>query len=277
MIRCLAIDDEPLALKQLKDFIAKVPGLTLTAACTSAIDARDILDHEMVDAIFCDINMPELNGMDLIKGLSCPPLVVFTTAYSEYALEGYKVDAVDYLLKPFGLDDFRRAASKLQRRIEAREAIQTTKSKDETLIASIDDDTTGNPLAVNRGENPVVTGEEAADRRLSADTDSLFVKVENRMVRVALSSIVYVESMSEYLKLHLDGVDGQGRPLRPVITLYSMKRLEERLPSYFLRIHRSYIINLRYIEEVSKTRVLLRHDILLPIGELYKDALRLSE
>ncbi|MDD5862662.1 MAG: LytTR family DNA-binding domain-containing protein [Prevotella sp.] len=262
MIRCLAIDDEPLALKQLKDFITMVPDLELTAACTSAVDAQQILDHQIVDAIFCDINMPDLNGMDFIKGLSCPPLVVFTTAYSEYALEGYKVDAVDYLLKPFGLDDFRRAAAKLQRRLGERTTDDSGVAGCPAASASDEEIAAGSDVATEAADN----------RRLSADTDSLFVKVENRMVRVALSSIVYVESMSEYLKLHLDGVDAQGHPLRPVITLYSMKRLEERLPSYFLRIHRSYIINLRYIKEVSKTRVLLRDDVLLPIGELYKEA-----
>ena len=110
MIRCLAIDDEPLALQQLVNFIDKIPYLQLVKACPSAMEAKEVLSKDMVDAVFCDINMPDLNGMDFIKSLSFPPLVVFTTAYSEYAVEGFKVDAVDYLLKPFGLDDFRRAS-----------------------------------------------------------------------------------------------------------------------------------------------------------------------
>ena len=118
MIRCLAIDDEPLALQQLTTYIQKVPFLELAAQCQSALEARKFLEQDTVDAIFCDINMPDLNGMDFIKSLQAPPLIVFTTAYSEYAVEGFKVNAVDYLLKPFGLDDFRRAANRIKERLE---------------------------------------------------------------------------------------------------------------------------------------------------------------
>jgi DNA-binding LytR/AlgR family response regulator len=117
MIKVLAIDDEPLALQQLAAYISKVPFLELAGECQSALEAREILNSEAIDAIFCDINMPDLNGMDFVKSLSAPPLVVFTTAYAEYAVEGFRVDAVDYLLKPFGLDDFRRAANRLKERI----------------------------------------------------------------------------------------------------------------------------------------------------------------
>ena len=113
MIRCLAIDDEPLALQQIANYISKVPFLELAAQCQSAVEARTFLEHDTVDAIFCDINMPDLNGMDFVKSLAAPPLVVFTTAYSEYAVEGFRVNAVDYLLKPFGLQDFLRAANRL--------------------------------------------------------------------------------------------------------------------------------------------------------------------
>ena len=103
MIKVLAIDDEPLALQQLVAYIRKIPFLELVAECQSALEAKDILNQEQVDAIFCDINMPDLNGMDFVKSLAAPPLIVFTTAYSEYAVEGFRVNAVDYLLKPFGL------------------------------------------------------------------------------------------------------------------------------------------------------------------------------
>ena len=119
MIKVLAIDDEPLALQQLVAYIKKTPSLELIGECQSALEAKEILNQETIDAIFCDINMPDLNGMDFVKSLSAPPLIVFTTAYSEYAVEGFKVDAVDYLLKPFGLDEFRRAANRLQERLSA--------------------------------------------------------------------------------------------------------------------------------------------------------------
>ena len=118
MIRCLAIDDEPLALQQIVAYIGKVPFLELAAQCQSAIEARQFLENDAVDAIFCDINMPDLNGMDFVKSLAVPPLVVFTTAYSEYAVEGFRVNAVDYLLKPFGLQDFQRAANRLKDRLD---------------------------------------------------------------------------------------------------------------------------------------------------------------
>ena len=222
-IRCLAIDDEPLALQQLVTYIKKVPFLELAAQCQSALEARRFLEHDTADAIFCDINMPDLNGMDFVKSLTAPPLVVFTTAYSEYAVEGFRVNAVDYLLKPFGLQDFMRAANRLRDRL-------------------------------------------APQPQDTADDDTLFLKTDYRMVKVAISAIRYVEGMSEYLKVWLDGEP------KPIITLLSMKKLEERLPDCFMRIHRSFIVNLTKIQEVNKNRVILDADTSLPIGDLYKEA-----
>ena len=222
-IRCLAIDDEPLALLQLVTYINKVPFLELAAQCQSALEARRFLEHDTADAIFWDINMPDLNGMDFVKSLTAPPLVVFTTAYSEYAVEGFRVNAVDYLLKPFGLQDFMRAANRLRDRL-------------------------------------------APQPQDTADDDTLFLKTDYRMVKVAISAIRYVEGMSEYLKVWLDGEP------KPIITLLSMKKLEERLPDCFMRIHRSFIVNLTKIQEVNKNRVILDADTSLPIGDLYKEA-----
>ncbi len=240
MIRVLAIDDEPLALQQLTTYIGKVPFLELAGQCQSAAEAREILNNEIVDAIFCDINMPDLNGMDFVKSLATPPLVVFTTAYSEYAVEGFKINAVDYLLKPFGLDDFRRAANRLKERLE------TTLPQGEGASARI----------VNSQFSTVN----------SDDDDSIFVKTDYKVIKIAISDIRYVEAMSEYLKIHLDS-----QP-KPIITLLSMKKMEERLPDYFMRIHRSYIINLKQIQEVNKNRVIMDADTYLPIGDNYRDA-----
>ena len=227
MIRCLAIDDEPLALQQLVAYINKVSFLELAAQCQSAVEARRFLEHDTVDAIFCDINMPDLNGMDFVKSLASPPLVVFTTAYSEYAVEGFRVNAVDYLLKPFGLQEFQRAANRLQERI------------------------------VN-GQSPIVSP--------TSNDDTLFLKTDYRIVKVSISDIRYVEAMSEYLKVWTESES------KPIITLLSMKKMEERLPDCFMRIHRSYIINLNKIQEVNKNRVILDADTNLPIGDLYKEA-----
>ena len=239
MIRCMAIDDEPLALQQIVAYIGKVPFLELAAQCQSALEARDFLEHDTVDAIFCDINMPDLNGMDFIKSLAVPPLVVFTTAYSEYAVEGFRVNAVDYLLKPFGLQDFQRAANRLKDRLE---------SNAPAVSAS-----------VNGGS---VVGGKTAD----TSDDTIFLKTEYRIVKVSISDIRYVEAMSEYLKVWLSSEP------KPIITLLSMKKMEERLPDTFMRVHRSYIINLTKIQEVNKNRVIMDADTYLPIGDNYKEA-----
>lgn len=232
MIRCLAIDDEPLALQQLVAYISKVPFLGLAAQCQSALEARSFLEHDTVDAIFCDINMPDLNGMDFVKSLAAPPLIVFTTAYSDYAIEGFKVNAVDYLLKPFGLQDFQRAAKRLKERLVARPI-------EPTLFTSFE--------------------KEGLE-------DVLFLKSDRRIIKVNTSDIRYIESMSEYIKVWIDN-----QP-KPIITLLSMSKMEENLPGYFTRIHRSYIININKIHEVNKNNVIMDAGQYLPIGDMYKDA-----
>ena len=243
MIRCLAIDDEPLALKQLVTYISKVPFLELAAQCQSALEARAFLEHDTVDAIFCDINMPDLNGMDFVKSLLVPPLVVFTTAYSEYAVEGFRVNAVDYLLKPFGLQDFQRAANRIKE-LKELEKLKELENND-----------------------PAVSGSSAADNsQLSSLNSQLFLKTDYRIVKVSIPDIRYIEGMSEYLKVWIEGEP------KPIITLLSMKKMEEHLPPSFMRIHRSYIVNLTKIQEVNKNRVIMDANTYLPIGDLYKDA-----
>ena len=240
MIRCLAIDDEPLALQQIVAYIGKVPFLELAAQCQSALEARQFLEQDTVDAIFCDINMPDLNGMDFIKSLTVPPLVVFTTAYSEYAVEGFRVNAVDYLLKPFGLQDFQRAANRLKERL------------------------TPSPLSPHSSDISPQTS-SLTPQASSLKDDTIFLKTEYRIVKVSISDIRYVEAMSEYLKVYLEG------DAKPIVTLLSMKKMEERLPDNFMRIHRSYIVNLNMIQEVNKNRVIMDADTYLPIGDMYKD------
>ena len=231
-IKVLAIDDEPLALQQLVTYINKVPFLELAAQFQSAVEARAFLEQDNADAIFCDINMPDLNGMDFIKSLAAPPLIVFTTAYSEYAVEGFRVNAVDYLLKPFSLQDFQRAANKLLTQLTA------LTSPLSTLPSNL------SPLT----------------------SDYVFLKTDYRVIKVNIADIRYIEAMSEYLKVWREG------ETKPIITLLSMKKIEESLPDYFMRIHRSYIINLKKITEVNKNRVFLSEDTSIPIGDLYKEA-----
>lgn len=224
MIRVIAIDDEPLALRQLEMYIAKVPFLELVAACSSANQAKPYL--EQAEAVFLDINMPDLSGMDFIKSLPHPPAVVFTTAYSEFAVEGFRVNAVDYLLKPFSFKEFEASCRKLREQLEMKAAL---------------------------------AGKEA--------DAILHVKADYRTVSVDTRKIVYIESWSEYIKIHL--VDEEV----PVIALYSLKNLIDQLPKgRFMRIHRSYIIALGFVAEASRTRVRLRNGITLPVGEQYRPA-----
>ena len=235
MIKCIAIDDEPLALKKLVAYIKKIPYLELVAQCQSAIEAQQVIDNQEVDAIFLDINMPELNGMEFAKSLdqehSRGPIMVFTTAYTDYAIEGYKANAVGYLLKPYSFDEFEAAALKVRDIHEIRQqaaAVVTTQVDNDGII---------------------------------------FVKSDYKIVRIAIDSIRYIEAMSEYLRIACDDKN------KPVIVLLSMKKIEEHLPSnMFMRIHRSFIINLKKISEVKKNHVILDGDISLPIGDNYKDA-----
>jgi len=233
MIHCLAIDDEPLALRQLTTYIGKIPYFHLAGACGSAAEARQLMETTPVDVLFIDINMPDVSGIDFVRSLSSRPIVVFTTAYSEYAIEGYKVDAVGYLLKPFSQSDFNQTAEKVRVQYNLlHPGIQNTA--------------------------PVQEEE---------DDDTIFLKTDHRMLRLSISSIRYVEGMSEYLKIHSDELP------KPIIVLLSMKKMEDRLPKdRFMRIHRSYIVNLKKIREVNKNRVILDSDTFLPVGDLYRDA-----
>lgn len=225
-IKCLAIDDEPLALLQLRTMIEKTPYLELVGACEDAFEAIRILNEEEVDAIFVDINMPDLNGLDFVRSLTDKPIIVFTTAYREYAVEGFEVNAVDYILKPFGVPEFQKSAAKVKRQYEL---------------------------------------EQMALREQMLNDDNLFIKADYRTVRVSLSQIVYVESMSEYLRLHLDGGE-------KLVFLMSIKRLSEMLPrNQFMRIHRSRIININKVQEMSRMGIRMSDGTVLSVGDLYKE------
>ena len=179
--------------------------------------------------MFCDINMPDLDGMSFVKSLASQPMVVFTTAYSEYAVEGFKVDAVDYLLKPFGFNDFEKAALKVKR-------LYDLENKEEVTLLDYD--------------------------------DSVYIKTDYKTVRVEVCSIIYIEGMSEYVKIITEDQKD------PVIALLSMKKLEGKLPgNRFMRVHKSFIINLSKISQVSKGHVRMQDGSSIPIGESYRDSL----
>lgn len=238
MLKVVAIDDEPLALRQLVAYINRMPELALVAKCQSAVEAAGVLAREEVDAIFCDINMPDLSGMDFVRSLVSggeAPLVVFTTAYSQYALEGFEVAAVDYLLKPFSINDFQRAVNRLTERKQQLEAMSETKKRQ----------------SARGGENDEV----------------LCVRADHRTHALPLREIRYIQAMGEYLRLYVDSL------ARPLMTLMPMKKMEEALPDdYFIRIHRSYILNINRIAHFAKGRVTLTDGTELPIGDSYRAA-----
>jgi DNA-binding LytR/AlgR family response regulator len=227
MIRCIAIDDEPLALKQIAGYINKTPFLELAGLCESALQAMEILNNSRIDLMYVDINMPDLSGMDFVKALDNPPLVVFITAYSEYALEGFRVNAVDYLLKPISYIDFLKSANKTRSFYEAAGSI----------------------------------GSDAGQK----STEYLFVKADYKMVRISLKEIIYIEGMREYVRIHLSG----GKPIMPLI---SLRLLEEQLPAgRFMRVHRSYIVNLEKIISFDHSRIIFNDKVFIPVSDQYRE------
>ena len=235
MLKCIAIDDEPLALRQLKSYIEKIPYLELTATCNNALEAQQLLASQHVDLIFVDINMPDLSGVEFVRSLVDRPMVIFTTAYSEYAVEGFKLDAVDYLLKPFSFADFSRSAGKANSLYELRHN--------------------------QRAGEP-----EATPEALPKDNEYISVKADYKVSLVKISNIVYLESEGEYVRMHLD--DGT-----TITTLFRLKNMEAALPSdMFMRVHRSYIVNLRCIKGYVRGRVFLSDTEYVPIGENYKES-----
>lgn len=234
VLRCIAVDDEPLALKLVETFIQQTPFLELITTCDNAVDAMGIIREEKPDVVFLDINMPNLTGMELARLLQDQagplPKIVFTTAYNHYAIEGYRVNAVDYLLKPFSYEEFLRASSK---------------------VLQLHEEANNN-----------------AFQNIAADDEFIFLKVEYQWVRISLKDICYIESLKDYVKVHLE--DSQ----KAVLSLISLKALEEKLPSSkFMRVHRSFIVSLDKISAISKNSIFI-DKIEITVGEQYKEAFK---
>ena len=209
-LQCLIVDDEPVAIDGLIHYVAKLDFLEVTQTCFSAIDAEEILKTTEIDLMFLDINMPYLSGLDFLETIKEPPLTILTTAYSEYALEGYRLNVVDYLLKPIGFQRFYQAVSKARRVFESR----LLDNKEDTI------------------------------------SSNLYVRQGDRFNRILWKDILYIEGMQNYVRLHFSD--------KSLIVHQTMTSLEKMLPcSMFLRIHRSYIINLNCIDSVSGNRVFI--------------------
>lgn len=239
-MRCLIVDDEPLAHTILSDYIQKIPFLTLAGATTSPIDALTQVQQGTVDVLFLDIQMPELTGIQFLNllrrgasGQACR--VILTTAYSEYALDGYEHEVVDYLLKPISFERFYRAVQKLM------------PAAWPSVPAS----------AVLSTPPPIQPAQEPGK-------DFIFVKTEYRLQRVGLDEIQYVEGLKDYVSVYT--------PSERILALQTMKTMEEKLPTnQFIRVHKSYIVALNRIESVERNRIYLGKAI-IPIGDTYRDA-----
>lgn len=234
MINVIIVDDEPLALDVLETYITKLPNLNLVTKCTNALEANNALKEHDIDLMFLDIQMPQLTGIDFLRSLSNPPLVIFTTAYANYAVEGFELNAIDYLLKPISLERFMKAVNKAEEQIELKKK-----------------DVTPSEVIVEEG------------------ADFIFVKADKKLVKVNYMDIVYIEGLKDYVIIRLN----ESR----VITLQTMKSLDEKLPSnIFKRIHRSYIVNIKKINAVLGNMVEVveknqpKH---IPIGKNYREEL----
>lgn len=226
MIRCIALDDEPLALRQITNYIEKTPFLELKDCFESPMTAITYLQSNEVDLMFVDINMPDINGLDFVKSLENPPKIIFTTAYSEYAVEGFRVDALDYILKPIDYPTFLKAANKAKSWFNLH---------------------------------------EKQPEQIQSNDDFLFIKSEYKIVRVKLDDITYIEGMREYIRIHLVND-------KPIMTLLSMKAMDAQLATKnFMRVHRSFIVNLNKITTIERNRIVF-DKVYIPVSEQYKDA-----
>lgn len=230
--RCLIIDDEPLAQRIVESYVEKMPMLTLVGKCSSALEAVSFLSEGNIDLIFLDINMPMLTGVDFLRSLRNPPLVIITTAYPEYAIEGFELDVVDYLLKPIPFDRFFKAVSK---------------ALDRKRI----------------GEGKPAAAASSTDSTSQSVESTLTVKADKRIYKIPHDSIFFVEALGDYVTIHTS----KGK----ITSHDTMKRLEMELTRPdFLRVHKSYIIASRKVEYIEGNAVKVG-DSLIPIGKSYRD------
>lgn len=226
-LKCLAIDDESLGRKLLEENILQIPFLDLVATCKNAFAAMEILQKEPVDLIFSDIQMPGMLGTKFIQSLREKPMVIFVTAYSQYAVESYDLEVVDYLVKPVSMERFIKAAYK---------ALEIYRLKQQS-------------------SNPSIIIEKAADHQY------FFVNVEYSLVKVPIPDITYIEGMKDYVKIYLDSVE------KPIITKATLKSIEEKLPENgFMRVHKSFIVHLEKIEAIRNHRLKIQNSE-IPVSE----------
>ncbi len=235
---CLAIDDESIARRMLEDNIRQIPFLELVGSCKNAFEAMEALQRGPVDLIFLDIQMPGMLGTKFLQTLTEKPMVIFVTAYSNYAVESYDLDVVDYLMKPVSFERFAKAAYK---------ALDAQQKKMAVAAAAI----TPLPAPVMASDAP----------------EFFFVNVEYALVKITVRDITHIEGMKDYVKIFLAGAK------KPVLTKSTLKGIEEKLPAQgFMRVHKSFIVNLHKIESIRNREIRIG-DWEIPVGEANLEAL----
>ncbi|MEZ0610066.1 LytR/AlgR family response regulator transcription factor [Fibrella sp. WM1] len=241
-LRCLAVDDEPFALELLADDIQKVPFLELIGQVSNPIDAYDPVRRGQVDLLFLDIQMPTLSGLQFLQTLKQPPMVILTTAYDQYALDGYAFDVVDYLLKPIPFDRFLKAV---------------TKAYDLFLLRQVRQTPTDSPA------RPGSAAPEPADSE--PPRTYFFVFSEYQEIRIEFDEVLYIEGLKDYVKIYTT------RQARPILSRLTLKAIEDKLPaSLFSRVHKSFIVSLGKITSFQRTRLMVGKQE-IPIGNSYVD------
>lgn len=289
-ISCIVVDDEPLAVRLMESYVAKTPFLSLKGSFTSGTAAYSFLQDNPVDLLFCDIQMPNLSGMDLSRMLPERTRIIFTTAFSEYAVEGFKVRALDYLLKPISYEDFLSAAMKAKEYLELIDDKSLRQAQlPSGLVTEPGVSTLVTEPAVRR-DSPTTEVTEPAVRRGSPTTEvtepavstsvtepvevtgqrkikSIFVKTEYRLQQIDLDRITYIEGLKDYVKIHLNNGTA------PILSLMRLKALEDTLPKEdFVRVHKSFIVRLTAIEAIERNQILIGPSR-IPIGDTYQTAL----
>jgi DNA-binding LytR/AlgR family response regulator len=232
MIRCLIVDDEPLALHILEDYISKIPFLQLVKATTNPIEALTLVQEKLVDLVFLDVQMPELTGIQFLRIANGKAKVILTTAYPQYALEGYELDVIDYLLKPIAFDRFFKSVQKAQAVLQ--------------------------PAAT-----PIQTEPAPQQKQHDLLSDFIFVKTEHKIQKVYLNDILFIEGLKDYISIFT--------PAERIITLQNMKKMEDALPEkHFIRVHKSYIVSINKIDSIERSRIFIG-DKVIPVGDTHRE------
>ncbi len=262
MLTCIAVDDEPLALNLLADYISKIPFLELVATCGDAFEATKALQEKAVDLMFIDIQMPGLTGLQFIQSLAKRPMVIIITAYKKFASDGFDLDVVDYLVKPVGLDRFMKACNKAQELQLLR-----TGAKQATATSPIGTASVSGAPSVASGAPTAASGAPAPASSVP-HADFFFLPIDYSLVKIHFSDIIWVEGSGDYVKIHLKSAP------KPLLVRMSTRAMEAELPSdKFLRIHKSYIVSIAGITAVRKNSLFLK-ELELPVGETYREVVR---